>query len=72
LIAKYIANGNLLASQMLLAKKEKELDSINNYVTLLMVSSNSVTDNIMKYFKESDFRKGFYQLAGGSENDNVD
>jgi hypothetical protein len=62
LIAKYIANGNLLASQMLLYK-QKGLEAINEFTGLIMVSSNKVSDDIMMNFKESKFRKGFYELT---------
>ena len=61
-IPKYIANGNLLAAQMLLDKKDKGLDVISDYVALIIVSSNEVTEDIRENFKHCEFRKGFYIL----------
>jgi len=63
-IPKYIANGNLLSRQMLLQRKGAGLKSIKDYVSLMMVSSNSVSEDIISYFKQSEFRKGFYIFTG--------
>ncbi|MEQ8186381.1 MAG: hypothetical protein ABRQ39_00300 [Candidatus Eremiobacterota bacterium] len=63
-IPKYIANGNLLARQMLLHRKEAGLKSIKDYVTVIMISSNSVSEDIISDFEQSEFGKGFYIFAG--------
>lgn len=63
-IPKYIANGNLLSRQMLLYKKGAGLKSIKDYVALIMVSSESVSEDIISDFEQSKFRKGFYIFTG--------
>ena len=60
MIPKYIANANLLSCQMLLNKEGKGLEAINEYVSLIMISSNPVTEDIAVNFKPGEFRKGFY------------
>ncbi len=58
----YIANSNLLASQMLLDKKDMGLNVIRNYISLIIVSSNPVTEDIMINFTCCEYRKGFYKF----------
>jgi len=61
-IPKYIANTNLLAAQMLKDRKEKGLNAINKYVSLIMVSSEKPEEEIMTDFEPCEFRKGFHIL----------
>jgi hypothetical protein len=60
MIPKYIANANLLSCQMLLDKEGRGLDTIGECVSLIIVSSNRVAENIMVNFQPCEFRKGFY------------
>jgi len=48
---------------MLLHRKGTDLKSIKDYVSLVMVSSNSVSEDIISNFEQSEFRKGFYIFA---------